>query len=61
MNALHLIIFANKRVAPFIYEIQHDFKATGIANMVGNKGGVAITISISNKSYLFVSCHLASG
>ena len=34
---------------------------TGFLNVVGNKGGVAISIKIKNKKFLFFNCHLASG
>lgn len=33
----------------------------GFLNVVGNKGGVAVALSIRNKSFLFFNCHLAAG
>lgn len=30
-------------------------------NIVGNKGGIAISLNINEKLFLFVNSHLASG
>ena len=42
-------------------EIEVDTEATGILNIIGNKGGIAISMKIGYKSYLFINSHLASG
>jgi len=61
MNALHLVIFAHESILKYISAISTDSKATGIADLVGNKGGVGISLEIGNKSFLFINSHFASG
>lgn len=61
LDAIHLILFAHKSVYRFIDNVQYDAVPTGLANILGNKGGVGISFEIMNKSMLFVNCHLAHG
>jgi len=37
-----------------------DHKATGFANVIGNKGGVAVALRIFETKFCFISCHLAA-
>lgn len=34
--------------------------ASGVASIIGNKGGMAISFRVWDTSYLFISCHLAA-
>lgn len=61
MNALHICVFAHQSIAKDIYRISVDQKASGFLGFMANKGCVSISLSIGNKSFLFMNCHLASG
>ncbi|KAL4485998.1 hypothetical protein ABPG72_003932 [Tetrahymena utriculariae] len=61
MNALHLGIFMVKDLVKYATAISIDQKATGVMNLFGNKGGVAISMDIGDKSYLFLNSHFSSG
>ncbi len=40
MNAMHLIVFLDKRLAPRVKNVSVDAEPRGIANIIGNKGGI---------------------
>ncbi|CAH8636355.1 unnamed protein product [Schistosoma rodhaini] len=42
-------------------EISQHIVPTGVLNVMGNKGGVSLRITIFNTSLCFVNCHLAAG
>ncbi|KAI9317970.1 Endonuclease/exonuclease/phosphatase [Dichotomocladium elegans] len=58
LAALHLAIFVWKPVAHHIKAVQCDRIKTGWANMVGNKGAVAVSVLFGSRSFLFINCHL---
>jgi len=57
---IRLIIFAKKVHEPFITQVRTSSVATGIANVVGNKGGVGISFSFHCASLIFITSHLAA-
>jgi len=61
MNALHLTVFINKSLFGSIRGIESAEVKTGLGNILGNKGGIGISVKIYNTSFLFINCHLASG
>jgi len=61
MNALHLTLFAHRNIFKHIKGIESSEVKTGLANIIGNKGGIGITFQICGTSLLFINCHLASG
>jgi len=61
MNAMHLTVFVHKSILGYVKRIESAQVATGIGNVVGNKGAVAISFTIAQRSFLFMNCHLASG
>jgi len=61
MNAMHLALFCHSYLIGFVKSITKDAKATGIFNLIGNKGGLAIGIQLVNATYAFINCHFASG
>jgi len=61
MNALHLTVFAHKDIFSLVRDIESDEVRTGFGKVVGNKGGIGISLRIAKTSLLFVNCHLASG
>uniref|UniRef100_A0A5K4ESV2 Putative ocrl type II inositol 5-phosphatase n=2 Tax=Schistosoma mansoni TaxID=6183 RepID=A0A5K4ESV2_SCHMA len=42
-------------------EISQHIVPTGVLNVLGNKGGVSLRLTIFNTSLCFVNCHLAAG
>lgn len=61
LSAIHLIIFIAANLTPILSKVETDCIATGVNNVLGNKGGVGINFSIGNTSILCICCHLASG
>jgi len=70
MNAIHLCVFVHRSLLPYVksnsmesflinLDIESSEVATGIGNLLGNKGAVAVSFRIGNRSFLFVNCHLA--
>lgn len=56
-----MIIFVRKSLKPLINTLISCTKSTGIAGMVGNKGGVMISFNIFTHRFCFLNCHLAAG
>lgn len=59
LGAIHLALFAWKPVVPRITAIFTGEVATGVANVVKNKGATAISVQLQSTSILFLNCHLA--
>ncbi|KAL0082454.1 Endonuclease/exonuclease/phosphatase [Phycomyces blakesleeanus] len=60
LAALHLAVFVWKPVRHYITNIESEHIKTGWANMVGNKGAVAISFMFGPRSLLFINCHLTA-
>ena len=58
-NAMHLIIFAHQSIHSYIKDIDVSSVSCGVANIIYNKGAIAIGFKLLDKSFLFISCHLA--
>lgn len=58
--SIRLVVFANQDVRDMISHVQQSSVKTGIANALGNKGGVGISFSLGPLSLCFVNCHLAA-
>jgi len=50
-----------QKLSPLVSEIEVDTIATGLKNMVGNKGAVKIKFRLVEKTLTFINCHLHSG
>jgi hypothetical protein len=64
LGATHLMVLVRKsviRAAGGLSSVRSATLATGIGNVVGNKGGVGICLRLYGTSMLFVSSHLAAG
>jgi hypothetical protein len=61
LGGTHLAVFAHLSITPIISDVHSECLATGIKNMVGNKGAVGIRMNIGKTSLLCISCHLAAG
>lgn len=61
LGGTHLAVFAHIAITPLISNISSECVATGIKNVVGNKGGVGIRFQLGKTSVLCISGHLAAG
>lgn len=61
LQAMHIIIIAKKRLIPIIKNVKSYYKATGIKNVLGNKGAVNVAFQVGDLRVNCISCHLASG
>lgn len=61
MQAIHCIAFVRRELAPYITKVETQSVATGLGDVLGNKGGVAISMDIGSTSFLFVNSHFQSG
>lgn len=57
---MFLVLFMESSLIGCVSDIQSLTKATGVANIIGNKGGVLLSFFLEDTSYCFVSCHLAA-
>ncbi|GAB1603022.1 inositol polyphosphate 5-phosphatase OCRL-1-like isoform X1 [Argonauta hians] len=55
-----LIVFVTEQLSPYVKYIDADYVATGIMGLLGNKGGVAIRMTIHSTSLCFINSHLAA-
>ena len=55
-----LCIFVKTPHMNHVKNLQAVSKPTGIANIIGNKGGMMVSFSIYNTSFCFISSHLAA-
>ncbi|RUS15844.1 Endonuclease/exonuclease/phosphatase [Endogone sp. FLAS-F59071] len=60
LAALHLAVFVWEPVKKWVKKTQTESIKTGFANMIGNKGAVAISLLFGNDSFLFINSHLAA-
>lgn len=58
--SIRMAIFVRWDLVPEIFDIKTSTVPTGIANVMGNKGGVVISMLIKDTSFCFVNCHLAA-
>ncbi|CAD8157172.1 unnamed protein product [Paramecium octaurelia] len=61
LNAMHIIVFAHKSLIPKIRNGKSYTFSQGFMGIVGNKGGIAVSININEKIFLFINSHLESG
>ena len=57
---LLLLIFVKKNLLPKINDVRTCSTSTGIMGMLGNKGGIGISMNIYDSNVCFVSSHLAA-
>jgi phosphatidylinositol-bisphosphatase len=60
LAAMHVAIFARVELAPRISGVRTGQVATGVANTLGNKGGVGVSLLVGHTSFCFVSCHFTA-
>jgi len=57
---IRLAVFCRNKHTPFITDIRTYTEATGVGNMLGNKGAVVVSLSFLHTTFCFVSSHLAA-
>jgi hypothetical protein len=57
---IRLCVFVLNKHLPRVQGVSFHKEATGIGNVLGNKGGVTVAFEIDNTSLAFVCCHLAA-
>lgn len=57
---IRLAIFVANEYVPRVSDVTFDSVPTGVANLMGNKGGVLTTMQIDHTSVCFVAVHLAA-
>lgn len=60
MSAVHIMVFLHRDLWPYCWNIRTCHVATGIANMIGNKGCTKIGFCLGRTSFLFMNAHLAA-
>eukprot|EP00743_Colponemidia_sp_Colp-15_P001871 GILK01002039.1.p1 GENE.GILK01002039.1~~GILK01002039.1.p1 ORF type:complete len:477 (+),score=71.87 GILK01002039.1:47-1432(+) len=60
LQAIHLCIFIRSDLVSSLHDVESAHVATGLGNVLGNKGGIGISFTIHHTSYLFINCHLAA-
>lgn len=57
---IKLLIFVHDRLSSRVVKTERVAEATGIGNLVGNKGGVAVKLTIDDTTFCFICSHLAA-
>ena len=60
LAAIHIVCFVRLGLLAQVGDVQTAAVATGIANTLGNKGGVALRCSVGTSSLLFINSHLTA-
>jgi phosphatidylinositol-bisphosphatase len=60
LAAVHVAVFIRNDLFKQVGRVGTDRVATGIANIIGNKGGVGVSMDIGTTSFLFVCAHFAA-
>mmetsp|Transcript_10875 Transcript_10875/g.17420 ORF Transcript_10875/g.17420 Transcript_10875/m.17420 type:complete len:1031 (+) Transcript_10875:195-3287(+) len=60
LREINLFLFVRKNLTHAVTNIEAQHVACGVGNVVGNKGGVAVSINLYDTKLCFVTCHLAA-
>ena len=60
LQAIHLMLFVHKAIEPIISNVSSAAIACGMANKLGNKGGVGISFDIAKTRMLIINSHLSA-
>ncbi|OMP04121.1 Inositol polyphosphate-related phosphatase [Corchorus olitorius] len=61
MVGIFLSVWARRELVPYIAHLRVSSVGTGIMGRLGNKGCIAVSMSLHQTSFCFVCSHLASG
>lgn len=53
-------VWVRNSVTPKVSNVRRSSVATGIGNVIGNKGGTFVSMTINNTSFCFIGSHLAA-
>jgi len=57
---MRLLLIARTTLVPFISDVHTHTEATGVASVLGNKGGVVVALNVRDTRLVFVNSHLAA-
>jgi hypothetical protein len=57
---IHLSVFVHHSLLTAVYGVKKGAVATGIRNVIGNKGGVGVSMCVDGVCIAFVNAHLAA-
>jgi len=60
MSAIHVMVFLHRYIWRYCWDIKTGQVATGLGNLIGNKGGTQVGFNLGRTSLLFVNAHLAA-
>lgn len=60
LMATHIVVFLKKELVDLASDVESASVATGLYNVIGNKGGVAVSLVLGSTSFLFVNAHFAA-
>ena len=60
MVAMHVVVFVRKELAMYVCGVDKARVATGVGNVIGNKGGVGVCMNVGSTSILFINSHFAA-
>jgi len=60
MQATHIVMFAHVSIHRLISDVGWAAVPTGIANVVGNKGGVSIVFTVGKTKFIVTNAHLTA-
>ncbi|KAH9157518.1 hypothetical protein AeRB84_000620 [Aphanomyces euteiches] len=55
---IRLVVFVHTQ--HHVSDVEKITEATGVGNVIGNKGGVVLKLHVNTRSFCFVNCHLAA-
>ncbi|KAI9144862.1 Endonuclease/exonuclease/phosphatase [Paraphysoderma sedebokerense] len=60
LGGLWISVWVCNRLRPSVKKYESSSVATGIGNVIPNKGGIGIAMQIAEKSFLFINSHLSA-
>ena len=60
MTAIHIAVFVRRDLKNQVKRIEKSSAATGVGNVMGNKGGIGIGMTIKTVSLLFINSHFTA-
>lgn len=60
LQAIHIMVFVHKSIAHLCSEVTSGAVATGVADTLGNKGGVIVSMLVGKTRFALVNVHLAA-
>lgn len=55
-----ILVLAKESLSRLINHVEADHVACGVGDVLGNKGGIGVSLCINDTSFCFLNCHLAA-